>query len=76
MECPNCGSDNHSKVIDKRNNGPEDSIRRRRECLDCGTRFTTFELRRDRIEFPEPEVEEEFTYEEAKRYFPLHSDED
>lgn len=75
MECPNCGSLNKSRVIDKRNNGPEDSVRRRRQCLDCGTRFTTYELRSDHIEFPEEE-EEEFTYEEAKRYFPLHSDQD
>lgn len=76
MNCPNCGYLNYSRVIDKRNSGPEDSIRRRRECMNCGTRFTTYELRSDMIDFPEPEEEEEFTYEEAKRYFPLHNDED
>lgn len=75
MHCPHCNKENSSKVIDKRNNGPEGSIRRRRECSNCGTRFTTFELRDDMIEFADDE-EEEFTYEEAKRYFPLPSDQD
>ncbi|MGI6033617.1 MAG: transcriptional regulator NrdR [Coriobacteriales bacterium] len=42
MLCPNCGS-NESKVIDSRSSKDESSIRRRRECLNCGTRFTTFE---------------------------------
>lgn len=76
MHCPECLRETKQKVVDKRNTGPEDSVRRRRECLECGARFTTYELRSDRIEFPEPEPVEEFTYEEAKRYFPLHSDED
>ena len=40
MKCPNCGF-NDSKVIDSR---PTDkSIRRRRECLSCERRFTTYE---------------------------------
>lgn len=73
MECPKCGVSNRSRVVDKRNNGPEDSVRRRRECTKCGARFTTFELRSDMIEFPN---EEEFSYDEAKRYFPLPSDQD
>ena len=76
MRCPQCLKETKQKVIDKRNNGPENSIRRRRECLECGARFTTYELRNDRIEFPDIEEEEEFTYEEAKRYFPLPSDQD
>ncbi len=42
MRCPFCGSEN-SKVIDKRNNKIKDSIRRRRECLDCQKRYTTYE---------------------------------
>ncbi len=41
MRCPFCGNENH-KVVDKRESGSE-SIRRRRECLKCGKRFTTFE---------------------------------
>jgi len=39
MECPYCGG--NSKVTDKRNS-PE-GIRRRRECLKCKKRFTTYE---------------------------------
>ena len=40
MKCPYCG-DAESKVIDSRSIG--DGIRRRRQCLHCGTRFTTYE---------------------------------
>lgn len=40
MNCPHCSDTNH-KVIDTRDTG--DSIRRRRQCLDCGQRFTTYE---------------------------------
>jgi transcriptional repressor NrdR len=40
MQCPFCASLN-SKVIDTR--GAEGGIRRRRECEDCGRRFTTYE---------------------------------
>ena len=40
MKCPFCGSLN-LKVVDKRDT--EDSIRRRRGCLDCNKRFTTYE---------------------------------
>lgn len=76
MFCPVCEEETRQKVVDKRNNGPENSIRRRRECLECGTRFTTFELRSDCIDFPEEEEEEELTYEEVRNYFPLPSDQD
>ncbi len=41
MKCPFCGFA-ESKVIDSRPN--DGSIRRRRECLSCGGRFTTFEI--------------------------------
>ena len=43
MKCPSC---NHpdSKVIDSRPIEEGNSIRRRRECLACGKRFTTFEI--------------------------------
>ena len=40
MNCPHCGHDD-SKVIDSRDSG--DGIRRRRECLKCERRFTTYE---------------------------------
>lgn len=42
MKCPFCGKA-ESKVLDSRNNDESNSIRRRRECLECGKRFTTFE---------------------------------
>jgi transcriptional repressor NrdR len=42
MQCPNCGSDD-LKVIDSRPAESNTSIRRRRECNNCGSRFTTFE---------------------------------
>lgn len=42
MKCPYCGSA-ANKVTDKREGSGGASIRRRRECLDCGKRFTTFE---------------------------------
>ena len=40
MNCPYCGF-HDSKVIDSRE--VNDGIRRRRECLSCGSRFTTYE---------------------------------
>lgn len=42
MKCPSCGYFD-SKVIDSRPSGDGNSIRRRRECLECQKRFTTFE---------------------------------
>ena len=40
MDCPYCGY-RDSKVVDSR--GVNDGIRRRRQCLGCGSRFTTYE---------------------------------
>ncbi len=42
MRCPYCKQDN-SRVIDSRSAADGFSIRRRRECEDCGRRFTTYE---------------------------------
>ena len=42
MKCPFCSS-LESKVIDSRLAKDETSIRRRRECLDCTSRYTTYE---------------------------------
>ena len=42
MKCPYCGY-SESKVIDSRPADENSSIRRRRECLSCGMRFTTYE---------------------------------
>lgn len=43
MKCPGCGY-GESKVIDSRPVTEANSIRRRRECLACQKRFTTFEI--------------------------------
>lgn len=42
MKCIYCGND-ENKVLDSRANDENNSIRRRRECLSCGKRFTTYE---------------------------------
>ncbi|MBQ9845435.1 MAG: transcriptional repressor NrdR [Oscillospiraceae bacterium] len=42
MKCPFCGN-NDSKVIDSRPTEDNQRIRRRRECMSCQKRFTTFE---------------------------------
>ena len=42
MRCPYCGY-KESKVVDSRPADESSSIRRRRECLSCGKRFTTYE---------------------------------
>jgi transcriptional repressor NrdR len=42
MHCPFCGA-HDTKVIDSRLVAEGDQVRRRRECLACGDRFTTFE---------------------------------
>ena len=43
MRCPFCGFE-ESKVIDSRPTDEGERIRRRRECLQCGKRFTTYEV--------------------------------
>ena len=43
MKCPFCG-DQESKVVDSRRSEDGQSIRRRRECLKCQLRFTTYEM--------------------------------
>lgn len=43
MKCPYCG-ELDSKVIDSRPTEDGEKIRRRRECLICGKRFTTYEI--------------------------------
>ena len=43
MKCPFCG-DQESKVVDSRHSEDGSSIRRRRECLNCQKRFTTYEM--------------------------------
>ena len=43
LKCPFCGWV-ESRVIDSRPTGEGERIRRRRECLECGKRFTTYEV--------------------------------
>ena len=42
MKCPYCNS-TETKVLDKRDNVHDATTRRRRECLECSKRFTTYE---------------------------------
>ena len=42
MRCPKCGNQD-DKVIDSRSSREGATIRRRRECIGCGHRFTTYE---------------------------------
>src|SRR5262250_1853247 len=51
MRCPFCGDDSN-RVIDSRLGRDDTEIRRRRECLECGRRFTT----RERVEDVLPKV--------------------
>jgi len=41
MKCPYCGSEN-LKTLETRDS-PDNTVRRRKECADCGKRFTTYE---------------------------------
>ncbi len=41
MKCPYCGSEN-IKTLETRDS-PDNTIRRRKECINCGKRFTTYE---------------------------------
>ncbi len=43
MKCPFCGH-TESKVVDSRPSDNDEKIRRRRECLNCNSRFTTYEI--------------------------------
>lgn len=43
MKCPFCGYE-ESKVIDSRPTDEGEKIRRRRECISCSKRFTTYEI--------------------------------
>lgn len=43
MQCPFCRAID-SKVVDSRSTSDKSRIRRRRECLECGGRFTTYEI--------------------------------
>lgn len=46
MRCPKCGCE-ESRVVDSRPSDGNDAIRRRRECVSCGCRFTTYERKEE-----------------------------
>lgn len=46
MKCPYCGH-SETRVVDSRDSDAQDAIRRRRECLECSRRFTTYERREE-----------------------------
>lgn len=50
MKCPKCGEDD-DKVLDSRSAREGAAIRRRRECVKCGHRYTTYEeINRDELQ--------------------------
>jgi transcriptional repressor NrdR len=51
MKCPYCGDPN-TQVVDTRENEDGDTVRRRRRCVTCDKRFTTYE----RVELKMPQV--------------------
>jgi transcriptional repressor NrdR len=46
MRCPFCGHD-ETKVVDSRVSESQNAVRRRRECLSCQQRYTTYERREE-----------------------------
>ncbi len=66
MKCPQCGHED-DKVIDTRVGRDAESIRRRRECVNCGYRFTTHEIvvRTDAIVVKRDGAREEFNPEKV-----------
>lgn len=63
MKCPYCSS-NDDRVVDSRESRDGHTIRRRRECLDCGRRFTSYEQIED---IPYMVVKSDGTREEYSR---------
>ncbi len=72
MKCPFCKSD-ETQVIDSRVSDDGDSIRRRRRCVDCSKRFTTYET----VELRMPQIVKqdgsraEFDLQKLRRSFTL-----
>jgi len=68
VNCPKCGSVDN-KVIDSRSSEAQDAIRRRRECLECGTRFTTYERREEQplVVIKRDGTREQFEFQKLRR---------
>ncbi|PIS27936.1 MAG: transcriptional regulator NrdR [Candidatus Marinimicrobia bacterium CG08_land_8_20_14_0_20_45_22] len=69
MKCPFCSSQ-ESKVVDSRTAQKSNAIRRRRECLSCGHRFTTYEYV---VEYPLTVIKNDGRREEYSRAKLLNS---
>ena len=69
MKCPFCDSID-TKVVDSRSAQKNNAIRRRRECLDCGHRFTTYEYV---VEYPLTIIKNDGRREEYDRQKLLNS---
>ena len=65
MKCPSCGSED-DKVVDSRTVRDGRAVRRRRECLECGDRFTTYESPEMRPVVVVKRSGERVTYERSK----------
>ena len=65
MKCPFCGYE-ESKVIDSRPTDENEKIRRRRECISCGKRFTTYEKVETIIEILERFLDRDYYNEEGQ----------
>ena len=68
MRCPMCGC-LEDKVIDSRSVREDSGVRRRRECLSCGHRFTTYEsiIREDLKVVKRNNIREDFDREKLRR---------
>ena len=68
MRCPMCGC-LEDKVIDSRSVREDSGVRRRRECLSCGHRFTTFEsiIREELKVVKRNNIREDFDREKLRR---------
>jgi transcriptional repressor NrdR len=53
--CPYCNSAKH-KVLEVRSDKLRGMTKRRRECLDCGSRWSTYEVEADRLDLLEDAV--------------------
>lgn len=68
MTCPECNRKTH--IVETRFD--DDSVRRRRECRECGYRFTTLEVDKDLYERLVKAKRESDYYRNRKGYLPTH----
>lgn len=56
--CPHCKHPSYAKVVDSRANHQTNRIRRRRECMRCHGRYTTYEILVGELEVEEDKIAE------------------